>query len=92
MPYCINNNKKTYTGNEPSPKGLGYCASGEKEGTKMKGKDGNMWIKSNGKWIKNNATLVDKSKTTLVDKSNTNCENIVNGFCAVVNVRYKLLV
>jgi len=85
MPYCINNNKKTYTGNEPSPKGLGYCASGEKEGTKMKGKDGNMWIKSNGKWIKNKTTLVDKSKTTLVDKSKTtlvdksktNCENIV---------------
>lgn len=70
MPYCINNNKKTYTGNEPSPKGLGYCASGEKEGTKMKGKDGNMWIKSNGKWVKNNTTLVNKSNTNL-------CENIV---------------
>ena len=62
MPYCINNNKKTYTGNEPSPKGLGYCASAEKEGTKMKGQDGNIWIKSNGKWVKNNTTL---------------CENIV---------------
>jgi hypothetical protein len=54
MPYCKNNSKKTYVGNEPSPKGLGYCASGEKEGTKMKGKDGNIWIKSNGKWIKHN--------------------------------------
>ena len=43
MPYCLNNPKRTYKGNEPSPKGLGYCASGEKEGTKMKGKDGNMW-------------------------------------------------
>jgi hypothetical protein len=52
MPHCKNNPKKTYEGTEPSPKGLGYCASGEKEGTKMKGKDGNMWIKSNGKWIK----------------------------------------
>jgi len=37
---------------KPSPKGLGYCASGEKEGTEMKGKDGNMWIKKNGKWVK----------------------------------------
>jgi hypothetical protein len=55
MPYCKNNLKKTYTGNEPSPKGLGYCASGEKEGTEMKGKDGNMWIKKNGKWIKKNS-------------------------------------
>jgi len=55
MPYCINNPKRSYTGKEPSPKGLGYCASGEKEGKKMKGKDGNMWIKSNGKWhISNN--------------------------------------
>ena len=29
---------------EPSPKGLGYCAHGMKEGDKKKGKDGNMWI------------------------------------------------
>ena len=50
--YCKNNPKKTYTGLEPSPKGLGFCASGEKEGTKMKGKDGNMWIKKAGKWVK----------------------------------------
>lgn len=52
MLYCINNPKKTYTGDEPSPKGLGYCASGEKEETEMKGKDGNMWIKKNGRWVK----------------------------------------
>lgn len=55
MNYCINNLKKTYTGKEPSPKGLGYCASGVKEGTEMKGKDGNMWIKKNTKWIKKNS-------------------------------------
>lgn len=52
MPYCKNNPKKTYIGTEPSPKGLGYCASSEKEGTVMKGKDGNQWIKKNGRWIK----------------------------------------
>ena len=45
MPTCKNNSKKTYNGNEPSPKGLGFCASSEKEGTKMKGNDGNIWIK-----------------------------------------------
>jgi len=50
--YCKNNPKKTYLGTEPSPKGFGYCASGEKEGTEMKGKDGNMWVKKNGKWVK----------------------------------------
>ena len=51
--YCKNNPKKTYLGVEPSPKGFGFCASGEKEGTEMKGKDGNMWVKKNGKWIIN---------------------------------------
>lgn len=55
MPNCKNNSKKTYKGDEPSPKGLGFCASAEKEGTEMKGKDGNMWIKKNGKWIKKNS-------------------------------------
>ena len=65
MPYCINNPKRTYTGKEPSPKGLGFCASGEKEGTEMKGKDGNMWVKSKGKWV----------KMTLTKKAD--CDNIV---------------
>ena len=51
--YCKNNPKKTYSGLEPSPKGFGFCASGEKEGTEMKGKDGNMWVKKNGKWVIN---------------------------------------
>ena len=70
MPICKNNNKKNYTGEEPSPKGLGYCASSEKEGTKMKGKDGNIWIKKNGRWIKfkndltNEKKLSNKSKIT----------------------------
>jgi len=57
MPKCKNNSKKSYTGKEPSPKGLGFCASWEKEGTEMKGLDGNMWIKSNDKWIKKSNTI-----------------------------------
>jgi hypothetical protein len=44
MPKCINDVNKSYTGDEPSPKGLGYCAHAEKIGTIKKGKDGNMWI------------------------------------------------
>ena len=52
MPVCKNNSKKSYTGKEPSPKGLGFCASSEKEGTKRKGLDGNIWIKKFGRWIK----------------------------------------
>ena len=58
MPYCINNPKRTYKGNEPSPKGLGYCASGEEEGTTMKGKDDNLWIKKGGKWVIDNEKLL----------------------------------
>jgi len=66
MLYCINNQKKTYSGKEPSPKGLGYCASGEKGGTEMKGKDGNIWVKKNDKWIKKNSK--DNYYKKLLDK------------------------
>lgn len=53
MPICVNctNKKKTYKGNEPSPKGKGYCGGCAKEGQIMKGLDGGMWIamkRSNG--------------------------------------------
>ena len=44
MPKCKNDPTRSYKGTEPSPKGLGYCAHGMKEGDKKKGKDGNMWI------------------------------------------------
>ena len=44
MPFCKNDPKKSYTGNEPSPKGLGYCAHAEKVGVVRKGLDGNKWI------------------------------------------------
>jgi hypothetical protein len=67
MPVCKNNPKKTYTGQEPSPKGLGYCAGSEKEGKIMKGLDGNMWIKSNGRWIKNKSDVNTQYKK-LLDK------------------------
>jgi hypothetical protein len=33
-----------YTGSEPSPKGLGFCARFEKDGARRKGKDGVWWI------------------------------------------------
>lgn len=44
MPVCKNNPKRKYTGDEPSPKGLGWCASVEKVGKVRKGNDGNSWI------------------------------------------------
>ncbi len=57
MPNCIKDSKSSYKGDEPSPKGLGYCAHCEKVGTKMKGKDGNIWIikevkDGSKRWIK----------------------------------------
>ena len=56
MPKCLNDATKTYKGDEPSPKGLGYAAGNEAIGHKMRGKDGNMWIvqetKTCKKWAK----------------------------------------
>ena len=57
MPYCINDPKKKYKGDEPSPKGLGYCAHTEELGTIKTGLDGNKWIISSTtkgikRWIK----------------------------------------
>ena len=41
--YCINDKSRRYLGNEPSPKGLGFCAHDESTGVTRKGRDGNMW-------------------------------------------------
>ena len=60
MPKCKNNTKHSYKGTEPSPKGLGICSQTLKEGTKKKGKDGNMWIV---KKIKNGQLRWMKFKT-----------------------------
>ena len=67
MPKCKNSNTGTYKGTEPSPKGLGYCARGEKLGKKKKGRDGNMWEvketkKGTPRWV----------KITKTEKSNKN--------------------
>ena len=76
MPYCKNNNKKTYKGNEPSPKGLGYCSHMEKLESKKKGLDGNIWIikstKSGSKrWVKfNKEKEEDRKKEKKEEKKN----------------------
>lgn len=56
-----------YIGTEPSPKGRGYCARYEKIGTKMKGKDGNIWVvqsKTSGTraWIKAKTVKIQKKE------------------------------
>lgn len=76
MPKCINNTAKSYTGREPSPKGLGYTASSEKVGKKMKGTDENIWIvtqtKTCLKWIKEKNNI--KIDTNLNTKSEPKSE------------------
>ena len=64
MPKCKNNQKKSYKGTEPSPKGKGWCAGGMEVGETKKGTDGNKWIVSadkngNKRWAK-----VTKSPST----------------------------
>ena len=55
MPSCKNDPKKSYKGDEPSPKGLGYCAHAEKIGVMKRGKDGKVWIvkkfEKSKKWV-----------------------------------------
>jgi len=68
MPKCINNSKKSYKGTEPSPKGLGYCASEEEVNTKKKGRDNNYWIVKETKnktkrWVKETKTTKTTKKT-----------------------------
>lgn len=53
---CKCDNKKTYTGKEPSPKGLGYCAHCTPLHVTMKGKDGDLWenvrFRNSRRWVK----------------------------------------
>ena len=68
MPTCKNDPSKKYKGNEPSPKGLGWCAHGEKEGKVRKGKDGNRWIV---KKVKNGS-----KRWVVQNKSNITIKNL----------------
>jgi hypothetical protein len=55
MPHCKNDKNRTYSGDEPSPKGLGYCAHAEKLYTVKKGLNDFYWIvvpfNESKKWI-----------------------------------------
>ncbi len=73
MPPCKNDPKSSYKGDEPSPKGLGYCAHSEKVGTIKKGKDGHSWIiqetsKKVRRWVKSKST--SSSSTSKEDNCN----------------------
>lgn len=43
MPRCRNDSSRRYKGNEPSPKGNGWCAHAEEIGTMRLGMDGQVW-------------------------------------------------
>lgn len=55
MPLCKNvkkGEKCYYTGKENTPRGRGYSAKYEKEGKKMKGRDGEMYVVKGERWVK----------------------------------------
>lgn len=84
MPPCKNDPTSSYKGDEPSPKGLGYCAHAEKVGTKMKGKDGNMWVisetsKKIKRWIKSTSSEKKGKKYYIHDNGGRPFEVVVNG-------------
>ncbi len=65
---CLNDPTKSYKGDEPSPKGLGYSASAEDVGNEMLGKDGNLWIVSQTKTCKRWVKQSNKSESKPVSK------------------------
>lgn len=90
MPRCINDKSKNYKGNEPSPKGLGYCAHAEKLYSYKKGKDGKLWevaINKNGvkRWVKlkSNKPKEDKIKKFINSKSG---EQIIKEYTYYLNI------
>lgn len=63
MHICKNDPKKFYKGDEPSPKGFGYCAHAESIGKVRKGKDGNMWkVETTSKGVKRWVVQIKKQE------------------------------
>lgn len=56
MPACKNDAKRYFKGDEPSPKGRGYCAHADAVGKRRIGGDRKMWVvksykQKNGKQV-----------------------------------------
>jgi hypothetical protein len=80
MPKCINDPKKSYKGDEPSPKGIGYCAHTEEIGTIKNGLNGNKWIISSTakgvkRWVKYKIQNKNSSNEKENIKNNENKKN-----------------
>ena len=77
MPKCLNDPKRNYKGNEPSPKGFGYCAHSEKIGLLKRGKGGKIWVvkkfNNTKKWVLsdfyNNFKKIENKLKLLLKKS-----------------------
>ena len=95
MPACKNDAARKYKGDEPSPKGIGYCAHAETAGTTRKGKDGRQWtvaLDKNGtkSWkVAAKATPTSKNVRT---KSSTNLKvpPIVKGTAPLTLTKSKM--
>jgi hypothetical protein len=79
MPKCLNDHTKTYKGDEPSPKGFGYCAFPEEDGKIMLGKDNKQWkvkLTSNGqkRWYKTKEENSENKNTVITVTSTIKIE------------------
>ena len=94
MPKCKNSDKGTYKGTEPSPKGRGYCAKGEKVNKKMKGNDGNMWIinetkKGVKRWVKFTNNKLNSTKKSKKIKSVKKIKPITKNILSPTLLKYQ---
>ena len=69
---CINDPSDTYSSKESSPKGNGYSAKAEDEGTIMLGKDGTNWVVA----IDRNRNKVWARVPTQLNKEEPNITNV----------------
>ena len=83
MPKCKNDPTRYFKGNEPSPKGLGYCTYNMKVGTIKKGKYGYYinWDNSNYKILTefDEYLTLEEGINCIVKKNKSNMKSFSNG-------------
>ena len=89
MPTCKNDCKRYYRGDEPSPKGLGYCAHAEKINQRRRGRDGKFWVvkavtmktgKRIRRWTRVKKVVTKKRKTTKATKKKSKLKGGVHPY------------
>ena len=94
MPKCIDDPSRSYKGNEPSPKGLGYCAHTHSVGTTKTGNDGNTWTvettyKGTKRWVKKSGSGKRRS-TKRVSKKKTSGKRTSGSRSCIIPGRLRL--